>query len=75
VDDIEANDFRGSGGSAFISIKGSDAGFQTDDDCGAWTRTGNILPTPNTLSVEPQARDAIERNYERHQMRNGGRLR
>lgn len=41
---VIANDFVAGGGSKIVSIRSSDAGFRTDDDCGDWTRTGGLLP-------------------------------
>ena len=36
---IIANDFMSTGGTTFVTIAATDAGFITDDDCGTWTQT------------------------------------
>ena len=39
---VIANDFADTGGARSVTIRSSDVGFYTDDDCGTWTRTGSV---------------------------------
>ena len=41
---VIANDFVSGGGSRIVSIRSSDAGFSTDDECGPWTRSSGLEP-------------------------------
>ena len=60
---VIANDFVGGGGRIIVSIRSSDAGFYTDDDCGTWSRRGG-----SSSQTSQGATDSfrIEQNYRRH---------
>ncbi len=47
ISGIISNDFVSSGGIKYVTIKASDAGFETDDDCGTWTRISGVVAAPN----------------------------
>ena len=52
---IIANNFISSAGSALVTISQGDAGFDTNDKCGTWTRT-----TGTALTVREQSSSDIE---------------
>lgn len=52
---ILANDFVGDAGSQLVEIRSSDVGFNTDDECGQWTRVSGI-----TESIESGAKSSAE---------------
>lgn len=58
---IIANDFVGGGGVRRVTIRSSDVGFHTDEDCGTWTREGAGLDEL-TRSNENLPHE-IERNW------------
>jgi hypothetical protein len=39
---IIANNFISGGGTVFVQISASDAGFLSDADCGTWTRIASV---------------------------------
>lgn len=45
---IIANDFVPTAGPQTVSINASDVGFQTDGDCGTWTRVSGPVAVPET---------------------------
>lgn len=57
---IIANDFVSDAGNQLVEIKASDEGFQTDDDCGTWTRVSGV--TAMTPTSSRQSRSEIETN-------------
>jgi len=67
---IIANDFVGSAGQQLVEIRASDAGFQSDDDCGTWTRVTS-LAFPFHEVTPPQSDSAIESNRARQRGPNG----
>ncbi len=64
LDDIIANDFMDSAGSAVVSIAASDVGFSTDGDCGTWSRIETV-ESGRALQMEipPQSLVDIENNW------------
>ena len=71
---IIANDFVSGGGGKLVSIRSSDLGFQTDDDCGIWTKSSSAAATAAEQSPteETQTTDDIERNRTQQRHQNGG---
>ena len=58
---IIANDFVSGAGPQLVAISGGDVGFETDADCGTWTRV-SALVTESTAYTAAQSPDEIERN-------------
>ena len=65
---VIANDFVANGGSKTVSIRSSDAGFRTDDDCGPWTRSSNVQPESAGPLLDPTSQ--IEYNWLLNRQRN-----
>lgn len=59
---IIANDFVSAGGSQLVEIRASDVGFNTDDDCGTWTRATLTLRPGLGGEISPAQ---IQRNWHR----------
>jgi hypothetical protein len=70
--DIIANDFVSSAGQQFVEIRSSDAGFQSDDDCGTWTRVPSLTPVLHDMN-RSQSASEMESNWEMHRQKWGGR--
>jgi len=70
-DSIIENDFIGGDdvGTRQVTIKSTDVGFQTDEDCETWTRNSGLMVIPSTTPI--QSRIEIEENLSRHR-REGG---
>ena len=67
---IISNDFVSSGGNRFVTIRSSDTGFHSDEDCGEWTRTTSVT------EVQAEGDDelspaAIERNWRLRRQQSG----
>ena len=68
---ILANDFVSSAGQQLVEIRASDAGFQSDDDCGTWTRVSSL--TPSLLDMAEPSPSQIESNWEMNRRKKGVR--
>ena len=66
------NEFVGSGGQQLVEIRASDVGFQSDEDCGTWTRVSSLAPQSNE-SERQQDSSEIQMNWERHRRKNAVR--
>jgi hypothetical protein len=64
---IIANNFVSSAGSQLLTISAGDAGFDTNDTCGTWTRVSSLISVPNDL----QSPLEIETKWETHRRKNG----
>lgn len=66
---VIANNFVSGGGARSVSIRTSDLGFDSDDDCGVWVRTGSSGSGSAELSVpaQEQTEADIQRNRELQQ--------
>ncbi len=70
--DINDNDFVSSAGTQYVSISASDVGFNTDGDCGTWTRVGSLRTANKTRivnHVQPAAE--IESNWKANHKQEG----
>ena len=63
VSGVIANDFSSNARTQFVTISGSDAGFNNDGDCGTWTRTSSTAHVANAR----QASVEIERHRQRYE--------
>ena len=70
LDGIIANDFVSSAGQQLVEIRTSDAGFQSDNDCGTWTRVSSLTPALHDMNRR-QSFYEIESNWEMHHRKNG----
>ena len=59
INSIIDNEFKSSPASQFVTISGSDVGFNNDGDCGTWTPASNDAATPMSLTSS-KSRQAIE---------------
>jgi hypothetical protein len=66
--DIIANQFISSGGTRNIDVGGGDVGFQSDGDCGTWTRTLTLTGSEQ-VDEGAIALHEIEENRARHRQR------
>lgn len=66
---IIANDFVSSAGQQTTTIASGDVGFNTDGDCGTWTRVSSATAMPDI----PQSAHAIEVNWQAHRRSRGVR--
>ena len=57
---VIANDFIPDAGQQFVTISDSDVGFQTDDECGTWTRVNALSEALSSRQLP----DDIRRNWE-----------
>ena len=65
--EIIDNEFVSGASQQLVSILGSDVGFNTDGDCGTWTRIND----PRTVSDrQPPSPSQIELNWRAHQQHN-----
>jgi hypothetical protein len=64
---VIANDFVSGGGRRNVSIRSSDLGFATDDECGAWTRTSGVETPAFEADFVDLERIVVAR--QRHRMR------
>lgn len=63
-----ANDFVGTAGIQRVTISSSDKGFESDDDCGTWTRVSGVAPDP-TGPTRQQSLQELSGNWERNRGR------
>jgi hypothetical protein len=71
---IIANDFVDAGGRRRVTIRSSDEGFLTDDECGTWTRDPGLAPFSEEFDDGvPQSPASIEEALERHRATSGHR--
>lgn len=68
---IIANDFVGGGGVRRVTIRSSDVGFSTDEDCGVWTRESSGASVGDVRLSEESSPDAIERNWRLKRRKHG----
>ena len=66
IGEVIANDLVGGGGTRMVSIRSTDAGFSTNEECGPWTRTTDLMPEG---AVTLDAASNIEYNWLRHRQR------
>jgi Carboxypeptidase regulatory-like domain len=73
---VIANDFVSGGGAKLVSIRSSDLGFSTDEDCGTWTKSSSATSVASKQSPTEmtQTSEEIERNWlQHHRQQNGPR--
>ncbi len=66
---IISNDFVASGGTRYVTIRPGDVGFQSDGDCGTWTRTSSV--TGSGAREATQTRFDVEYNRMMNRSRYG----
>ena len=67
------NEFVSSAGQQIVEIRSSDVGFQSDADCGTWTRVSSISSPSHDESSHQSSPSEIEMNWQSHRSRNGVR--
>ena len=71
---IIANNFISGGGTVFVQISASDAGFLSDADCGTWTRIASVNDQAapdsgsNVAGEAEQSASEIEQNRDRNRL-------
>lgn len=60
---IIANDFVSGGGRRHVEIRSGDAGFNTDEDCGSWTRVSGLTEDEGNVIIEATSPAEIEQNH------------
>jgi hypothetical protein len=67
---IISNDFVSSAGTKMVEIRAGDVGFNSDDDCGEWTRISTVAGD-GELTVGAESRSEIERNKQQYRQTSG----
>jgi hypothetical protein len=73
---VIANDFVSGGGARTVEIRRADVGFNTDQDCGQWTRSSGISAEETEITAPPAVAQTdweIEQNRERQRQQSGSR--
>ena len=65
---VVANDFVSSDGVQRVTIRSGDVGFDSDEDCGVWTREASAASLAND---NEQSRASVEEQWNRHRHSNG----
>ena len=72
---VIANDFVSSAGVRRVTIKSSDLGFSTDDDCGVWIREDGAVTESSTPDNEGSSDNVYKQWTMRRVQKGGGKLR
>ena len=66
-----ANDFVGTGGPRMVTIKSTDKGFESDEDCGTWRRVSGAAAVVDELLMSDQSPAVMLDNWMNNRRQSG----